>query len=298
MTEVTFLRRQRRAIGLLLVLLIAASSSASAQTHSFVWKATKGSGVVYLVGSVHVLSKDYYPLAPALDTAYKDSTLLVEEVDMGEMTSPDAQMQLLSHGMLPAGQRLDQVVTPETRLLVNKAVEDTGVPSVALQLMKPWMAALTLDALEWQKAGFDPDLGLDKHFYDIAMKDRKPVQGLETLSYQMSIFDDMTLEQQDHLLSETLKELHTEQAMLNEAARAWKQGDAATLERITLEDLKSDPLMYQRLLLDRNRAWLPKIEALFTRPRPTLVIVGAAHVVGPDGLLQMLKAAGYSIEQQ
>src|SRR4029079_392855 len=102
----------------------------------------------------------------------------------------------------------------------------------------------------------------------------------------------------DHLLSETLKELHTEQAMLNEAARAWKQGDAATLERITLEDLKSDPLMYQRLLLDRNRAWLPKIEALFTRPRPTLVIVGAAHVVGPDGLLQMLKAAGYSIEQQ
>jgi uncharacterized protein YbaP (TraB family) len=217
---------------------------------------------------------------------------------MGEMLSPDAQMQMLGRGMLPAGQTLDQVLSAPTRALVNKAVEELGIPSAALQLMKPWMAALSLDALEWQKAGFDADLGLDKHFYDTATRDGKPIEGLETTQYQLSLFDGMSMEQQDRLLAETLKELNTEQANLSAAALAWKTGDAPTLERIALEDMRSDPALYQRLLVDRNRNWLPKIEALFSRPKPSLVVVGAAHLIGPDGLLQMLRARGYAIEQQ
>jgi hypothetical protein len=285
------------AIAATLALISSGIAPVSAQGHSFLWKATKGQGVVYLLGSVHVLSKDYYPLAPAIDGAYKDSSLLVEEVDMGEMLSPGAQMQLLSHGMLAAGQSLDQVLTPSTRTLVNKTLMDIGVPAAPLQLFKPWMLAMTLDGLEWQKAGFDPNLGLDKHFYDSAKADGRPIQGLETLDDQLSIFDDMTPAQQDDLLVETIKELNTEQASLTTAAQAWKAGDAPAVEHIVLEDLKSDPVMYQRLLVSRNRNWLPKIEALFALPKPSLVVVGAAHLVGPDGLLQMLKAKSYTIEQ-
>jgi uncharacterized protein len=280
------------------LLLAIATAPGTAQTHSFGWKATKGAGVVYLVGSVHLLSKDFYPLSPALESAYKDSSLLVEEVDMGEMLSADAQMRLLSRGMLPAGQSLDKVVSAPTHAAVTKKLSELGVPIAPLELLKPWMAALTLDALEWQKAGFDPDLGLDKHFYDSARTDSKPVQGLETLQYQLSIFDDMTMDQQDHMLSETLKELDTEQASVLTMANAWKAGDMAEMERIVLPDLRGDPMMYQRLLVARNTAWLPKIEALFARPQPSLVVVGAAHLIGPDGLLQMLRAKGYSVVQQ
>ena len=246
---------------------------------------------------MHLLTKDYYPLSPALEAAYKDTQLLVEEVDMGEMLGVDAQMQMLRRGMLPAGQSLDKVVSADTMALVNKTAAELGVPSEALKLLKPWMASLTLDALEWQKAGFDADLGLDKHFYDSARADGRPVQGLETVEYQLSMFDGMTPEQQDHMLADSIKELSTEQASVTTVANAWKAGDAPGVERIVLQDLKSDPAMYQRLLVDRNRNWLPRIEALFTRPRPSLVVVGAAHLVGPDGLLQMLKARGYTIEQ-
>lgn len=299
--HVALRRRARRAsvaaLAVAAAVLVPGQAPALAQGHSFLWKATRGGNVVYLVGSVHLLTKDYYPLSPALEAAYKDTALLVEEVDMGEMLGADAQMQLLRRGMLPAGQSLDKVVSADTMTLVNKSAVELGIPVEALKLLKPWMASLTLDALEWQKAGFDADLGLDKHFYDSAKADGRPVQGLETVEFQLSMFDGMTPEQQDHMLADSIKELSTEQASVTTVANAWKAGDAPGVERIVLQDLKSDPVMYQRLLVDRNRNWLPKIEALFTRPRPSLVVVGAAHLVGPDGLLQLLKARGYTIEQ-
>ena len=150
---------------------------------------------------------------------------------------------------------------------------------------------------EWQKAGFDPELGLDKHFYDQAKLDGKAVQGLETAEYQISRLDGMTMEQQEHLLSESLKDLDSERTNMTKLVDAWRAGDAPNVERIVLSELKAEPLLYQRLLVERNRNWLPRIEALFARPKHALVVVGAAHLVGPDGLLAMLKAKGYTVEQ-
>src|SRR6185503_12346186 len=253
------------------------------------WKTTNERGVVYLVGSVHMLTKDFYPLAPSLEAAFKDSDLLVEEVDLAEMLTPTAQFSLLAKGMLPAGQTIDKVISPATMALVSSRLENLGMPLPALQQFKPWFLAMTLMAVEWQKAGFDAALGLDKHFYDRAQTDRKAVQGLETTEYQISRFDGMTMSQQDHFLAESLKDLDNEKASVQKLAAAWKAGDLPTVERFVLQDLKDDPLLYQRLLVDRNRNWLPKIEALFARPGRAFVVVGAAHLVGPDGLLAMLK---------
>jgi uncharacterized protein YbaP (TraB family) len=159
------------------------------------------------------------------------------------------------------------------------------------------MLAIALQGMELAKAGFDPALGLDQHFYDQAKEGGKTVQGLETIEYQISRFDEMTLEQQDRMLAETLKELATETATVGKLGAAWKSGDVATLERIALADVKSDPAMYQRLLVERNKNWMPQIEALFPRRGRALVVVGAAHLIGPDGLIAMLKAKGYTVEQ-
>ena len=253
--------------------------------------------MVYLVGSVHMLTKDYYPLSPALDSAFKDSDLLVEEADLGEMLSVNSQLQMLSRGMLPSTQSLDKVVSPATFALVSARVGDLGLPIESLKSFKPWALALMLLGLEWQKAGFDADLGLDKHFYDRAQTDGKAVQGLETVDYQISRFDEMSTDQQDRLLADSLKGADTEKANATKLADAWKAGDALAVERIVLQDLKEDPLMYQRLLVERNRNWLPALEALFTRRGHAFVVVGAAHLIGPDGLLAMLKSKGYSVEQ-
>jgi uncharacterized protein len=269
----------------------------AAPAHNFMWKATGKGGVVYLVGSVHMLTQQYYPLAPAIENAFKDTDLLVEEVDLDEITAPDAQMQILMRGMLPAGQSLETQLSPSTLALVQKATAGLGDAAKPLMLFKPWMLAIAIEGYELEKAGFDKDLGLDKHFYDLAHTAGKKVQGLETAEYQISRFDGMTTEQQDRFLADTLKELDTEKASVTKLADAWKAGDAATVEAVVLADVKSDPVMYQRLLVERNRNWLPKLEALFARPGHAFVIVGAAHLVGPDGLLQMLKSKGYAIEQ-
>jgi uncharacterized protein YbaP (TraB family) len=166
-----------------------------------------------------------------------------------------------------------------------------------LNLFKPWALALTLQALEWQKAGFNADLGIDTHFYDMAKAAGKSTKGLETLEFQISRFDEMSMDLQERLLAETLKELETTQASFVKLADAWKSGDVGAVETIVLDDLKSEPAMYRRLLVERNQAWLPQIEALFSRPQPAFVVVGAAHLIGPDGLLQILRARGYKIDQ-
>jgi uncharacterized protein len=288
-------RAARVAAATLLVAAVLVPAQAAAQ--NFLWKATRGEGTVYLVGSVHLLTKDYYPLSSVLEAAFKESDLLVEEVDLAEMTAPDNQLTILMRGMLPAGQSLEAVVSPATFALVSRRVADLGMPVEPLKRFKPWMLALTLLSLEWLKAGFDPDLGLDKHFYDRARTEGKAVQGLETLDFQISRFDEMTPNEQDRLLMQTLKELDTQRTSVTALADAWKAGDSSTIERIVLQDVRQEPQMYQRLLVDRNRNWLPKIEALFARRGRAFVVVGAAHLVGTDGLISMLRARGYTVEQ-
>ena len=281
----------------LAVVVAVLSTGARAAGTNFLWKATRGSSTLYLVGSVHLLTKDYYPLDPALDAAFSDSDLLVEEVDIGEMMATENQFNMLMEGMLPSGQTLDKVLSPSTFAAVSKRIDGLGLPVEPLKRLKPWLLAITLLGMEWQKAGFEAELGLDRHFYDRAKAQKKAVQGLETVAFQISRFDEMTNEEQERLLTETLKELDTQRADVTRLANAWRSGDVATVERIVLQDLKSEPKLYQRLLVDRNRDWLPKVEALVTRGNRPFVVVGAAHLVGADGLLAMLRARGFTVEQ-
>jgi uncharacterized protein YbaP (TraB family) len=269
----------------------------AAEARTFAWKVTGKTGIVYLVGSVHVLSADFYPVDAALDAAYKDADLLVEELDLAEMADPTSQMAMLSRGMLPSATPLDKVISAETYTLVNKRITDLGLPMEPFKLLKPWTIALMLQAVEWQHAGLDPELGLDKHFYDRAQTDKKTVQGLETTEFQISRFDGMSMAQQERLLAESLKDIDAEKANMTKLVTAWRAGDVPAVEHLVLTEIKDDPMLYQRLLVDRNKAWLPKIEALFARRGHAFVVVGAAHLVGPDGVVAMLRAKGYKVEQ-
>lgn len=269
-----------------------------AQSRTLSWKATSSSGsVVYLVGSVHLLNKDYYPLSPAIEQAFAETDLLVEELHLGELRAPESQLALLRAGQLGNGQTLDAVISPRTFDLVRARVAALGLPLEPLKRFKPWSIALMLMGLEWQKAGFDADFGLDTHFYDRAVTAGKAIQGLETVAYQIARFDELSMADQDRLLTVTLKELDVEKMAVRTIADAWRAGDITAIERIVLSELKADALMYERLLVERNAAWLPKIVELFARAKPSFVVVGAAHLVGPDGLIAQLSARGYRLQQ-
>ena len=289
----------RRLAALVSALALTLTTASSAASPTFVWKATSPSGaVVYLGGSVHLLSADFYPLPAAYDEAFNASDLLVEELDMGEMLAPGTQMQMLSKGMLPPGQTLDRTLKPETISEVSAAVTAMGLPIEPLKMFKPWMLAITLQSMAWQKAGFDANLGLDKHFYDRAKQGGKTVKGLETLDYQLSRFDGLPADAQERMLLETVRELDKTKDEFTRLVSAWKSGNIADVEKQVLDDLKNEPEMNARLLVERNRTWLPIIEALFARPKPAFVVVGAAHLVGSDGLVALLRSKGYTVTQQ
>src|SRR3954470_20126472 len=154
-------RRSRTALRLAaLVAIVLLVPAVAAQAKTFAWKATGKGGTIYLVGSIHVMSESFYPLNPALEAAFKDADLLVEEVDLAEMLDPTAQLAILSRGMLPSTQSLDKLLSPATMALVKKAAGDLGSAGGPLMRFKPWMLAIALQGMEFAKAGFDPALGL------------------------------------------------------------------------------------------------------------------------------------------
>lgn len=276
----------------------AAAQTASAPGKSFLWKVQSGTKVVYLAGSIHALSADVYPLNPAFDRAFAASDTLVEEIDLAEADSLALAPTLLAKGMYLDGRRFDSVVSRETAALVTARLKDSGLPVEMFQTMKPWMVMLTVAALEAQKAGLDPNLGVDKHFYDRAKTAGKTIVGLETAESQLDRLDKMPDSVQEQLLRSSLSEIETERNSLKMIVAGWRRGDAVGLEKTLLSDFKEYPAAYKSLIVERNQNWIPQIEACAARPQPCLVVVGAAHLVGPDGLLAIMQRKGYRIEQQ
>ena len=253
---------------------------------------------MYLAGSVHALTADAYPLNPAYQRAFDASTALVEEIDLAEADPLSGGLTLLAKGMYQDGRTFSSVVSRETTALVAEKLKSTPLALELIQPMKPWMVMLMLEALGAQSAGLDPELGLDKHFYNLATGAGKQVIGLETAEYQVDRFDKMPDAMQEQLLRSELAEMETEKTSLRALLTAWQTGDAAAIEKMLLTSFTDNPAAYNSLITERNRNWMPQLEGCLKRSSPCFVIVGAAHVVGPQGLLAMLRQRGYRIEQQ
>lgn len=281
------------------VALLSTAVAAQTPTKHFLWKVEAPDGATaYLLGSLHVLTQDAYPLPATIDKAFADSRTLVEEVDLDEMNDPLQMMSALSKAMLTGGQTLDQLISADTFAEVKKRAEAYGMPMMALQRMKPWLVAVTLMAPTLQSAGFKPELGIDRHFFDRAKEKGLKRQALETLAYQLDRFDQMPVKLQEELLKATIEDLDTQVSGVKDMVRAWSSGDLATIEKLTLTAFLESPELYQRLLLERNQNWVPHVERCLSEKAGCFVVVGAAHLVGKDGLPAMLAKKGYKVTQQ
>jgi len=281
-----------------LALVLAGGAAAQTRGHSFLWKVQSGANVMYLAGSVHALTADAYPLNPAYQRAFDASSALVEEIDLAQADPLAGGLGLLAKGMYTDGRTFNSAVSKETAALVAEKLKGTPLALELIQPMKPWMVTLMLEALGAQSAGLDPELGLDKHFYNLATDGRKQVIGLETVEYQIDRFDKMPDAMQEQLLRSELAEMETEKTSLHTLLTAWQSGDAPAIEKMLLMSFTDNPAAYNSLITERNRNWMPQLEACLKRSTPCFVIVGAAHIVGPQGLLALLRQRGYQVEQQ
>lgn len=275
-----------------------AQARGQAATRSFLWKVQSGSRALYLAGSIHALTPDVYPLMPAFEQAFAASDTLLEEINLEEAGLLSLGPMLLSKAMYQDGRTFHGVVSKETADLVVAHLKGMPMATELIRPMKPWMVMLLLSAMQVQQAGLNPELGLDKYFFDKATQAGKSIVGLETAESQIDRFDKMPEALQEQLLRSTLEELDVQNKELSGTVAAWRRGDAAAIERIVLGGFKKYPAAYQSLIVERNHNWMPQLEKCLARTTPCMVVVGAGHLVGPDGLLALLQRKGYRIEQQ
>ena len=275
-----------------------APTSAASGRH-FVWRVAKdGRAVAWLVGSVHVLKSDAYPLPPVFTKAFDETGTVVEEVDLGAAADPAAMLPTAAKAVLSAGQTLGGLLDRETYALVQGKAAAAGVPMLVLDRMPPWLVAMTLAVPALRRSGFDPALGLDQHFYERAKAAKRPVRGLETVADQLDRLGGLPMPVQIDMLRAVLSDVDTQVSAVTDLVAAWKTGDVAALERLLLKEFRESPEVYQRLLVERNQAWAPKIAACAAEPAPCLVVVGGAHLVGPDSVVALLRQSGFSVDQQ
>lgn len=263
-----------------------------------IWKVSRqGQTIAYLVGSIHVLTKASYPLPPLFDTVYGQTTVLVEEVDMAETADPATAAAMAAKALLQDGQTLKSLLDPALYARVSEKAVAAGFPMMLLDRMKPWLVAVTLMLPELQAAGFDPAQGLDRHFYERATADKRRVRALETAAFQIDRMNGLSMPAQVQMLAAYLDDVDVQVKSVKELVTGWRTGDVPALEKLLLAELKESDEVYQRLLVERNQAWAPRI-AECQASNPCLVVVGGAHLLGPDSVVALLTKAGLTVEQQ
>lgn len=264
-----------------------------AATAPFLWQVQGPKAKHYLMGSVHLLPEDAYPLPQALDAAYKEADALVFESDIAALADPKTQLQMLADAKSADG--LKAQIGDELYQRVRGYAVAHDLPPEACDHFKAWFCALTLELLSFQKSNYRPDLGLDQHFYTRATGEQKTILWLEEPAAHLKLFTAMPDAVATQMLAAALNEQGSIGVTPEQLLKAWQDNDAAALETLVADFRQQEPLLFDRLLAARNRAWLPRVEKLFASADTQLVVVGAAHLVGADGLVALLKAQGYAV---
>mgnify|MGYP000232871179 CR=1 FL=1 len=270
--------------------------SPNAKTQKILWKVQSPQNTIYLVGSIHVLQKHHYPLDDVFDDAFNESSRVIFEVDLDELASPLAQMNMVKKGLYLNGETLISVLSPERYALAKENLTALGLNIEKFHRMKPWMTATAVMALELQKLGFESAYGVDRHFFDKAQAMGKPIQGLETVEFQLDLFAKLSSSMQEQFLLQTLEELKSLGTQVNDMVKAWKQGNVQELERL-LAGMDEYPELNQTIVINRNHDWLPHVEQALQEKEPVFIVVGALHLLGKEGLVSVLKEKGYLVEQ-
>jgi uncharacterized protein len=261
------------------------------------WQVTGTHNSVYLLGSIHLLRSQDYPLPAALEAAYEDAETLVMEVDMDDMDPIAAQTAFISYGVLHDETTLRDLMGQDQYQQAVVAAEAIDIPLDMLNKTEPWYAAMTVEIMMLSRIGFNPALGVEMHMMSKATRDGKTIEGLETITEQIQFLDGMSLQAQSTMLLATLHESASLGQKMDELIDAWHHGDVALLEAGLLAELASYEELNKALVTDRNSRWVTQIEALLDDDDDYLVIVGALHLLGPNGVPRQLKSRGFRVQQ-
>ncbi|HSL92613.1 MAG TPA: TraB/GumN family protein [Candidatus Limnocylindrales bacterium] len=295
-------RRGRLLLCCLVLLLLASSARGDGGTPSggnvFLWTVRSEKGSAYLLGSIHLLKKEMYPLDRRIEEAFSGSSALAVETDIGAGEKEKLGKLILENALYPEGDTLEKHVSRETYDLVRRKLHPLGMARV--DRMRPWALALTAATIEYMKMGLDPDYGIDRYFLEKA-DGRKKIVELETYDSVIRLLKGLPEGIQDLFLFYTLTDLDTVGGEVDAILSSWRAGDVKGMEAVVYRSRDEYPKLrpvYEILVSRRNRTMTEKIEEYLTKGETYFIVVGAAHLVGKDGILERLREKGYAVEQR
>jgi uncharacterized protein len=261
------------------------------------WRVSKGNNQLVIGGTIHLLGKSDHPLPDEFEQAFREIDTLVLEADLEALSKPEVQAQLLANLMYTDGTTLKSKINTKTYRALLRYCKASGLSINSMQSMKPSMVVLSLTLAELQRLGL-AEAGVDYKFLEKAKTSGKKILGLESAETQINTLANMGKGHENELILSTIKELKKTPAFMDEMKKAWRSGNLLDLERIGIKTMRAEfPELNKTLLTSRNNAWLPKIKAMLDTPERELVLVGALHLAGEDGVLAQLKKHGYAVEQ-
>lgn len=278
------------------VSLLALGLAAPAVAEPALWAIKDKDSTIYLFGTIHVLKPDTQWRSAIIDKALNDSGDLTIEV-LGADDPATMQPLVMRYG-LDRATPLSKKLAPADFQRLQVLAQSAGVPPQALELMRPWLASISLAMLPIMKAGYDPRSGVEQVVQAQMKAAGKPANSLETLDQQIRFFADMPTKVEVEMLKSTLDDAEEGTAKIDKMVAAWASGDVKLLETEFVTQMKADYAdVYDVLITDRNVAWSRQLKAKLDGSGVSFVAVGAGHLVGPDSVQAQLAKLGVKAER-
>ena len=264
---------------------------------SSVWKVSKDSNHFYIAGTIHALSKSDYALPKEYEEAYLNSELIVFEADTNKLSQKSFSYLINTKTRYKKNDSLDNYLDNDTKEKLKKYLSAKDIIYKNIKNLKPGILSIYLTSLELKKLKLTA-LGVDAYYSLKAKEDNKKIKYLESIYKQLDFLSSMSKGYENEFVNYTLKDLENIKKQFFLMKKAWRVGDMVELKRISLDPwVKDFPLLYENLLIKRNKAWMKKILKMSKTKEIEFILFGALHLVGEEGILNKLKNKGFTLSQ-
>ncbi|WP_434748178.1 TraB/GumN family protein [Paenibacillus amylolyticus] len=276
-----------------------ATETAQTGGRGFMWEVQNNGNTVYLVGSMHIADKSFYPLRPEFEEAFAEADYLGVEIDLSKAADEEQQKLVLSLGSYQDGTTLKDHVSSETYSKLGDILKKKGLEPNALDAFKPWVVETTLASLKSTAVGLEASSGVDLYFIQKAIERKIPVIELESYQSQLGMFNDFSKELQEKTLRSTIDNFDVLDNTVNQMAEMWKTGNDKQLLELT-NTFSTDEEYNKAMLVDRNIGMADKIDGYLKtgKGEEYFIVVGAAHYLGDHGIVKLLEDKGYKVERK
>ena len=274
------------------------AASSMAPPKPLLWKVSDKDNSLYLIGSFHLLQTDGYQLSSDIYRVFNDAQNVVFEVPPSELTDPALAVKMQQLAGYADGRSLSQVLPSDVRDRMSKMLGAEHLKQ--METMEPWFINLGLLIGISQQLGFKPEQGLDLHLARQAEAAKKPVSGLETVDRQLQVLDGAPMDEQIAGLRDFFSKPAEVPKLLQETHAAWRNGDVERLNALVIDEVRKEtPVTYRMVNTERNDAWVPQLQKMLddSKQGNVLVVVGAMHLLGEDGVVEKLRAKGFQVER-